>query len=366
MFAVLCGASLSLAFTLHLHSAEASVLGPQGWKLWLDRTAEWKHDELFLPPVDLSKVPVHAPTGGWDQLFVRSLPPDQAGKIYADRGLSMDVQVPGTVEEYFWDAISGKGGGHGTSGNYVGVSWWGRDFTVPVAAKGQRLKLFFSEGIRQRAEIFVNQKLVGYELVHQTPFEVDITDAVNSSGPNKLAVRITDPEGNFSWGDYYFPLSHGFGGILGLVQLKVENATHVSDIFVKNKPTLTDVDVDVEITNEGGEALGGKLSAEIVEAWQHGAPVAKPKVVLQMPAQDFRVDGGKAATVSFPASVPEAKLWGIRDGNLYNLVVTLQDAQGKVIDRSVQRFGFRFLSVEGYGTDPRYYLNGKRQFLLSA
>jgi hypothetical protein len=359
---------------LHLHAAVVQPLPSEGWKLWLDREAEWKNDELFLPPADLAKVGAPQPTGGWNTLFAKSLPPAQAGAIYADSGLSMDVQVPNTVEAYFWDAISGKNKGRGTSGDYVGVSWWGRDFEVPANAKGKRIKLFFSEGTRQRAEIFVNQKLVGYELVHQTPFEVDITDAVRHGGTNKLAVRITDPNGNFSWGDYtgvawgdyYFPLSHGFGGILGAVQLKIVDPTHVADIFVKNKPTLTDIDVDVEIANEGGAPLAGTLTAEIVEAWHHGEPVKKPKVMLRIPTRNFRVEAGKSTLVGFPASVPEAKLWGIRDGNLYNLVVTLKDLNGKVLDESTQRFGFRFLSVEGYGVDPRFYLNGKRTFFLSA
>lgn len=355
-------------------AGETQDLGTDGWKLWLDQKADWKNDELFLPPADLSKLPIHKPTGGWKRLFSKSLPENQAARVIADSSLCLDVQVPGTVEEFCWDALSGAHGGLGTSGDYVGVSWWGRDFAVPAEAKGKRVKLFFSEGIRQRAEIFVNQKLVGYELVHQTPFEVDVTDAVQYGSPNKIAVRITDPNGNFGWGDYtgtewgkyYFPLSHGFGGILGPVVLKVVDPVHVSDIFVKNKSTLTDVDVDVEIANDGSAPLDGTLSAEIVEAWQHGVPVAKPHTVFQKSAGDFHAAPGHAAKVSLSAAVPQAKLWGIRDGNLYNVVITLKDAQGHVLDQSTQRFGFRFLSVEGYGTDARYYLNGKRTFLLSA
>ena len=93
--------------------------------------------------------------------------------------MSIDVSVPGTVEEYFFDAISGERKGERETGDYKGVSWWGRKFTVPASAKGRRVALFFKEGIRQRAEVFVNRKLVGYELVLQSPFEVDVSDVVN-------------------------------------------------------------------------------------------------------------------------------------------------------------------------------------------
>src|SRR6185437_981692 len=51
-----------------------------GWRLWLDKDAKWESDELFLPPVDVAKLPVNAPTGGWESL---------AG--------GRKVSVPGTV-----------------------------------------------------------------------------------------------------------------------------------------------------------------------------------------------------------------------------------------------------------------------------
>ena len=38
--------------------------GP-GWKLWPDKAAKWEDDELFLPPVNLAKVPVYI----WFGLF---------------------------------------------------------------------------------------------------------------------------------------------------------------------------------------------------------------------------------------------------------------------------------------------------------
>jgi len=70
-------ATLLLTALVALHAAEASktqqlrtrvemdLSGP-GWSLWRDDKAEWKNDELFAPPVDLTKLPVNpcaVPTG---------------------------------------------------------------------------------------------------------------------------------------------------------------------------------------------------------------------------------------------------------------------------------------------------------------
>lgn len=296
-------------------------IGDDGWALWLDRDASWKNDSLYLPPADISKITVAEPTCGWDNLFSSLRPESEAREVVKNKTLSLKVRVPGTVEEYYWDALSNNKG-LGNTGDYKGVSWWGTDFTVSREMKGKRIKIFFSEGIRQRAEVFVNRKLVGYELVHQTPFEIDVTDVVNYGSNNELAVRITDPSGNFSWGDYtgdkwgdyLFPQSHGFGGILGAVELRSISPLYVSDVFVKNKPSLKDIDVDIEIINEASsKVLKGSVDVAIVEAWKSNAPVTDPKTLFAKNLGKVTVKTGETIKLTFSASVPKARLWELRN-----------------------------------------------------
>ena len=84
-------------------------LSGEGWKLWLDREAEWQNDELFLPPIDVSRIPSNPPSCGWENLDLMN------GKI---------VSVPGTVEEHYWGANANP---IGIAGDYRGVSWWSRN-----------------------------------------------------------------------------------------------------------------------------------------------------------------------------------------------------------------------------------------------
>lgn len=370
---LVCGICLSVIFGVTAQERVSSRIGGNGWALWLDRDASWKNDSLYLPPVDISKIIVAPPTCGWDKLFSAICPEHDVKDVIKNKALSLEVQVPGTVEEYYWDALSNNSG-LGNTGDYKGVSWWGTNFSVPADMKGKRVKIFFSEGIRQRAEVFVNRKLVGYELVHQTPFEIDVTDVVNYGGNNKLAVRITDPAGNFSWGDYtgdkwgdyLFPQSHGFGGILGVVELRCVSPLYVSDVFVKNKPSLRDIDVDIEVINESAKTLKGNVDVAIVEAWENNAPVKKPKTMFTKSLGKVDVKTGETVKLTFSASVPDARLWELRNSNMYSVVTTIKDNKGRVIDQHKQRFGFRFLSVEGYGENATFYFNGKRTLLISS
>src|ERR1700677_1613821 len=120
-------------------TVSAEDISTSSWRLWLDRDAAWTNDALYLPDeVNLASLPVHAPTGGWPTLS-------------NEQGIS--VTLPSTVEEHYW----GKFGtrpytkneaqrGAGTSfpnGNYLGVSWWWREITVPKFKRGQRVVVSF-------------------------------------------------------------------------------------------------------------------------------------------------------------------------------------------------------------------------------
>ena len=121
------GSTILLSFTgifMFLITCSASVADPgryeqvlsgPGWRLWLDHGAVWANDRVYMPPVDLSKLPVNPPTCGWDRL---------------NTVFDNTVDVPGTVEQHYWGAIGGSIPDVG--GDYRGVSWWSRTFNLPA------------------------------------------------------------------------------------------------------------------------------------------------------------------------------------------------------------------------------------------
>jgi len=176
LFTVLFGGFASF----YSHTPAEDISG-SGWKLWPDRQATWKDETLYFPSeIDLSKMPVNPPTGGWLALN-------------AQQGI--DVTLPTTVEEHFW----GKFGtrpyakneaqkGPQTSfpnGNYLGVSWWWKQIQVPDFKPGQRVVVSF-RGARLRAEVYCNGKLCGYTIMTELPFTADLTDAVKPGQPAQL------------------------------------------------------------------------------------------------------------------------------------------------------------------------------------
>lgn len=330
-------------------------LSGKGWSLWLDHAAIWYNDSAYLPPVDISKLQVNSPTCGWDKLH--------------DNSSAITASVPGTVEEYYWGKIGGAI--PDTGGNYVGVSWWSRKFNLDPKLQGKRITLCF-QSVNLRAEVFINGKLAGYDVIGNTPFEVDATNAVVFGKENFLDIRITDPVGNFSWddnmlmrwGNNLVPAVHGFGGITGSVIAKATDAVCISDIYVQNQPDPKKVKVFVTLNNYSGVEQSGDLSLVLHEIKSPGIIVWNKNMAVTLPAN--------TKVFSFFAIVPKAKLWELspyqtlKPAALYDASVKFISNNKKIQDNQDQRFGFRWFDVGEKDGDKRFYLNGKRVFILSA
>ncbi|MCR4824523.1 MAG: beta-glycosidase [Bacteroidales bacterium] len=325
------GIMLSLLVAAAPLQRERIDLSGRDWNITLDLDASWENEELHLPPVDVSGLPVRIPSGGWALLEQPQV-----------RG----VHLPATVEEYLW---GWNGETFGVTGNYVGVSWFETSVDIPADWAGRRVSIDF-EAVRFRAEVFVNHRLVGYDLVNSTPFSFDVSDALEYGKRNVVSVRITDPNGNFNWkdsqvytwGGYRTNPTHGFGGITGRVELTATDRTRVSDIFVMNRPDPRSITVQVSVQSESGS----EAPVELVICEKDGAEVYRKSYSGPWPAGE--------TVRSYDIRLPGAKLWSVDDPRLYDLTVRLGG------DSDTRRFGFRWFEVRDVRGDRQFYLNGKR------
>jgi beta-galactosidase len=320
-------------------------LSRNNWLIWLDTAAKWQNDELYTPPVAVKNLPVNLPTGGWKAL---------------DNSTAKTVHLPATVEEYFWGDNGNK---FGVAGNYLGVSWFYTKITPPAGIAGKRIVLHF-ESVRFRAEVFVNHKLVGYDLVNSTPFDVDISKDVIPGKVNDIAVRITDPNGNFDWrdsqnfmwGNYRTQPTHGFGGITGKVSLVTTDHTYISDVFVENTPKVKEVEIQVTGNNLSDKTSDGYYQLTITENKTGKIVLTKQyaaKLSTGNNVQKWNID------------VPNAQLWDVEHPNLYTLTVNWKGSDG-LTDSYSKRFGFRWFEIRHVNGDEQFYLNDKRIVLRTS
>jgi hypothetical protein len=340
-----------------------TLIPDEGWHLWVDQHAEWKDDRIFLPEdVDIAKLPVNVPTGGWEVL----------GKA-AD---AIPVTLPSTVEQHFW----GKFGSRPytpdeyryaaddpvpQNGAYLGVSWWYRSIAIPEAMRGKRIFLHI-RGARLRAEVYLNRMLVGYSIMEELPFEADLTAAANPGGENLLAIRITNPFGrydwvdglNAQWGAVKLYRSHGFGGLDRGMTISARPVNfEINSVRVLNTVDARTISVDVWVSSSlrfkpgNIEGLAYRLAITDMSTGHEDTSV---KV-----ADSMWTASGRNQFHSAKLTFPTARLWDVGEPNLYLLKLTFETTDGEIDSRTIS-FGFRSFGVEGLDKDALFRLNGRR------
>lgn len=338
-----------------------------GWHLWLDQAAAWEQDPIHLPDeVTQENMPVRAPTGGWGVLNAAN---------------ALKVTLPSTVEAHYWGATEqglrpytpreymwANPNSQVRNGAYFGVSWWWRDILISKAMKKHKLLLYI-RGVRQRAEVYLNEQPVGYDLIEETAFECDITKAVRWGRENRLAIRITNPGGRFDWMDDHIlewggmPIqrSHGFGGLDRGLSLRACDAAYVADLWVLNTPDTHTIHACAEVRNDSDHKISGRLTWTI-HRLTDGATVRRAVSPVELPPRsrrEFRVT----------LSCPGAQLWDLDHPVMHRLSAELstRNAPGEIFrDHAERTFGFRWINAEGVGRRARLMLNGRRIRLYSA
>lgn len=341
-----------------------------GWRIWPDVEAQWKNDRIFLPgEFEVARLPVNPPSGGWEALT------SEKGVLAA---------LPASVEQYFWGKFglrpygndeykyepsspaaiqNGTADSEVKNGAYYGVSWWWKEIDIPAGYRGKQILLHI-RGARQRAEVYLNRKLVGYSILEELPFECDLTPAALPGQRNQLAIRITNPGGRFdwvdrsslSWGDVSIQKSHGFGAIDRGMVLSAHDPVRISDLWVLNtsEPHRITAFAELESVETGTSSGTVHFSIQDVDNNQ----------VIAEKQLSATVEPGKPCRVSAEIHCPEARLWELEKPKLYRLVVQFTSA--KATDTRERRFGFRWFAPEGLGSNAVFRLNGRRVRLYSS
>lgn len=336
-----------LAFSILSFSRDYIKLDGDGWKVWLDMTAEWANDTLYLPK-DISRLdnlPVNPPSVGWKTMFL-------------SKGQS--CSIPACVEEIFSNGDP--------SWKYHGVSWFWKEIYIPDTWSGKTIRIQL-ESTRLRAELYINGQLAGYNIINELPWESDISKYLKYGEKNTIALRITNPGGvrgwndggfdehqNNMWGNYMFPVSHDFGGIGGRVELVASDPVYVSDIFVRNilPANKRSIEIYTTLNNSAKEQLVNK------EIKIYSYPSGN---ILYRNNSQVKIGTGEVILQDH-ATVPDAKLWNVDSPNLYVCEVSIKNKD--ILDCQKQRFGFRTFEVKNTKSGDNFYFNNERIRFRSA
>lgn len=246
--------------------------------------------------------------------------------------------------------------------NYQGEVWYRKHFTPDQSLKGKKLFLHF-EGIMGKSRVFLNGKLLNEHFGGYLPVVVDITKDIAWGGDNVIAVMAdnsNDPDYPPGKAQEVLDFTY-FGGIYRDCWLVSHNKVFITDPNFENEiaggglfvsyDKVSDVSADVllksHLRNDNSEKFNGSVVYELQRADGVKVGLASSKIGI-LP--------GQAVSVKSKIHVQSPQLWSPENPFLYNLIISVQDSKGKVVDGYKRRIGIR--SIEFKGKDG-FWLNGK-------
>ncbi len=264
--------------------------------------------------------------------------------------------------------------GGGDRGTWKGTAWYRKHFELPASAKGNRVFIEF-QGMRQAGDIFLNGKEVGLYENGVTPYGIDITDSVNFSGDNLLAVHVDNTTGYkeratgtaFEWNANDFNPDHG--GINRHIFLHITSPIYqtlplyyglqTTGIYIYPEnidlaAKSTDVTIESQIKNSTEDRATVQLTAYVVDS--AGAVQAK------FAADPLDMVAGEKSTVTATGNLKNAQFWSTDKPALYDVYTTLT-VDGKVVDVRKTTTGFRKAEFKGGAGTGGVYINDKFVYL---
>lgn len=240
------------------------------------------------------------------------------------------MEVPGS-----WELMN-------ETANYIGLAWYRTTFKTPEISGDKRFFLEF-EAVSMSYKVYLNGKLVAGQLVGNYRERYDITDFLNKSSINTLAVEV---DNRLTWGAYT-----NWGGIRRPVTLCVVEPVFIERQEVVSTPDLAkgtaEVNVRVFIRNISGKDQTVNCQAKLEF---DGKPATKSlSTGVKVPA-----NGSETASLKFKLTKAQTKLWHFDRPNLYTSEVTLLDGERKLVSY-FDRFGIRKIELDGYN----FKLNGE-------
>jgi len=218
------------------------------------------------------------------------------------------------------------------------VGSYRREFTIPAAWKGRQVFIHF-DGVSSAFYLWVNGRKVGYSQGSRTPAEFDITKYVKP-GKNVLAAEVYRYcDGAYLECQDFWRLS----GIFRDVYLWSAGQVHLRDFWAKaaldDSYTNGVLSVELDVTNFTDKARQCIISA-LLRGPEDTCITTADNIITLKPGANPQL---KPLTIK----VSKPAKWSAEQPNLYRVLITLKEADGKVIEVTACNVGFRRVEIKG-------------------
>lgn len=218
--------------------------------------------------------------------------------------------------------------------------WYRRNFTAP---REKAVRAILHLRARYNAEVYLNGERIGYDAHSTYSYAVfDVSDAIRYGGENTLVVRVG------SWNTATFPSKENSAewwrstrapGIWDDAYIDFSESVFVDSIRIQPASGRIKVLADICNSSVSGQSL--TVRTAILDGGSPVSSAVERKVYLE-------ASGSQGLNIEMDASGLEYWSPG-KEGNpkLYDMEVSILSEDGRLLSRQTERFGYRFISVDG-------------------
>ena len=286
---------------------------------------------------------------------------DNRGVLRPFQTVDPDRVTPGEIQGYHlqefndqgWDEIDvpGSWNVYDEYSEYFDNAWYRTEFEL-APQPGKKVRLHF-DAVYYQAEVWLNGVKLGFHIGGATPFDFDISELLNASGNNVIALRANNLFRQGAWWPW--------GGISRDVKVLIDPEVFIDAQKIVATPDLetgfANVQVEAIVVNDSTEDKNVSLRGYLKDG--AGEIISD----LNSSSDDVLVSAGDQVSIMLSTDLnPEQyELWHFDNPALYYSNVVLQ-VQNDIGERYVKqdRFGLRKIEF----TDGIFKLNGEQVRLL--
>ncbi|WP_282073923.1 glycoside hydrolase family 2 TIM barrel-domain containing protein [Polaribacter atrinae] len=230
------------------------------------------------------------------------------------------------------------------------VGSYKRTFTIPENWSDKDVILHF-EAVSGAMYVWVNGKEVGYNEGSKTPSEFNITKHLQK-GDNTIAVQV------LRWSDASYMEDQDFWRLSGMdrdVYLFAKNKVSIHDFTIvsdlENNYKDGVFNIDLEFDNKTNSESDHNVSIKLYDN----------KELVFSDEKESKFQKG-ISKINFTHKLPSVKTWNAEKPNLYSLIINLKDKQGKTIEATNVKVGFRKIEIK----NSQFLVNGKAVYIKGA
>ncbi|MFW5828704.1 MAG: glycoside hydrolase family 2 TIM barrel-domain containing protein, partial [Planctomycetota bacterium] len=235
-----------------------------------------------------------------------------------------------------------------------------RRIAIPASWAGRRIILHCG-GAESCLAVFVNGREIGFGTDSRLPSEFDISHAVQAGADNQITLLVI----RWSHGSFLEDQDHWWmAGIHRDVFIYCQDQVWIQDCQARSDYQHQDgrgrLRAQIKICGETSRLDGHAVQIRLLDGT--GVDIWQTDAAVQSRHRNWRIGtriGTEQTIVEVDQMLDDIAPWSHESPTLYSLLISLRDSEGRLVESSALRVGFRSISV----VDRQILINGQPVFL---